>query len=31
MQTDRDRHPSWLPFFGVAIIVLLVLVWTYVR
>ena len=31
IQTDGDHHPSLLPLFGVAIIVLLVFVWTYVR
>lgn len=31
IQTDGNHHPSLLPLLGVAIIVLLVFVWTYVR
>jgi len=31
IQTDQGHYPSLLPLFGVAIIVLLVFVWTYFR
>jgi len=31
MQSEPGRHRSLLPLFGLAIIVLLVFVWTYAR
>jgi hypothetical protein len=30
-KTDQNHHPNLLPLFGLAIIVLLVFAWTYIR